>query len=110
MLQLSEVLPGTERSEAQVNTLYRWKPLKDEIIKDKESYRLVEEIRMHTGMTDEEIKKNVDEKVDILKWFVKKQIKDLNKVGRVVAAYYSDPDQTLKGIGKDQDIEKIIQG
>lgn len=109
MLQLSEILPGTERSGAQVNTLYRWKPLKDEIIKDKESYRLVEEIRTNTGMTDDEIKKNVNEKVCILKWFVKKQIKDLNKVGRVVAAYYTDPDQVLKGVRKDQDIEKILQ-
>jgi len=110
MLQLAEILPETERGEPQVNTLYRWKPLKDEIIKDRESYRLVEEIKMHTGMTDEEIKKDVDDKVDILKWFVKKQIKDLNKIGQVVAVYYSDPDQVLKSIQKDQDIEKIIQG
>jgi flagellar protein FlaI len=109
MLQLAEILPGSEKSGAQVNVLYRWKPLKDEIIKENESYRLLEEIRMHTGMNDEEIKKNIDEKADILKWFVKKQVRDLNEIGRLVAIYYSDADYLMKSIKKNDDPKKIIQ-
>jgi flagellar protein FlaI len=109
MFQLAEILPKGEKGEVRDNVLYRWKPLKDEIVKENESFRLVEEIRMHTGMVDEEIKKNVEEKVDILKWFVKQQVKDLNMIGRLVAIYYSDPDFLLKNIQKHVDVEKIIQ-
>jgi flagellar protein FlaI len=109
MFQLAEILPKGEKGGAQINVLYRWKPIKDEIIKDKESFRLLEEIRTHTGLTDEEIIKDVNEKADILKWFVKQQIKDLNKIGRLVAIYYSDTDYLLKGMRKNENVEKMIK-
>lgn len=109
MLQLAEILPGSEKSGAQTSVLYRWRPLKDEIIKENDSYRLLGEIRMHTGMTDEEIMNDVEEKSDILKWFVKNQVKDLNKIGRLVAVYYSDAESLLKGMKKNEDPDKIIK-
>ncbi|MEM7821524.1 MAG: ATPase, T2SS/T4P/T4SS family [Candidatus Aenigmatarchaeota archaeon] len=109
MLQLSEILPGTERSGPQLNTLYRWKPVKDEIIKENDSLRLVEEIRMHTGMTDDEIKKDIEEKIDILKWFVKNQIKDLEQLGHLIAIYYSDSEGMLKSLYAGEPPEKIIK-
>ncbi|MEM7826404.1 MAG: ATPase, T2SS/T4P/T4SS family [Candidatus Aenigmatarchaeota archaeon] len=109
LFQLSEILPGSEKRGPQVNTLYRWKPLKDEILKENDSYRLVEEIRMHTGMSDEEIKENLEEKVKILKWFVKKQVKDLNSLGRLIAIYYSSPELISKAAEKNEDFEKVIK-
>jgi predicted transcriptional regulator len=83
--------------------------VKDDILKEEESYRLIEEIKTNTGMTNEEIKKNVNEKIEILKWFVRQQIRDLNQIGRVVAIYYSDPDRIMKGIQKHESVEKIIK-
>jgi flagellar protein FlaI len=109
LFQLSEIIAQGEKGGTRLNTLYKWKPLKDEIIKENESYRLAEEIKMHTGMTDVEIKKDIDEKVDILKWFVKQQIRDLNKIGRLVAIYYSDSQRLMKGIQKNEDADKIIK-
>lgn len=109
LFQLSEILPGSEKRGPQVNTLYRWKPLKDEILKENDSYRLVEEIRLHTGMTEDEIKKNLEEKVKILKWFVKRQVKDLNSLGRLIAIYYSSPQLIVKAAEKNEDSEKVIK-
>ncbi len=109
MFQLSELVPKGDSGGAQTNTLYKWKPLKDQIVKDNESYRLLEEIRTHTGMTDEEIKKDVDGKVNILKWFEKEQIKDLNTIGKLVAIYYSDADRLLNGIKKNENVKKIVE-
>jgi flagellar protein FlaI len=109
MFQLAEIIPKGEKGGAQSNVIFRWKPTKDEIIKENESFRLVEEIRMHTGMTDDEISKNVNEKIEILKWFSKEEIKDLNNVGRLVAIYYNEPDYLLKNIRKHESVEKIIK-
>jgi len=109
MYQLSEVLPGSEKRGPQINTLYRWKPSKDEIIKENESYRLIDEISMHTGLSNQEIMNDIQEKVKILKWFVEKQLKDLNKIGRVVAIYYSSPDTILKAVEKNEDVDKVIK-
>jgi flagellar protein FlaI len=109
MLQLSEILPGSEKSGPQLNTLYRWKPLKDEIVKENESYRLVEEISMHTGMSEQEINANLQEKAKILKWFVENGVKDLNKIGLLVAIYYSDPERIVKSVEKSENPEKVIK-
>ncbi|MEM5853558.1 MAG: ATPase, T2SS/T4P/T4SS family [Candidatus Aenigmatarchaeota archaeon] len=109
MLQLGEILPGSEKRGPQVNIMYKWKPAKDEIVKENESYRLLEEIRMHTGMSDQEINEDLEEKVKILKWLVKNQTKDLNKIGKIIAMYYSEPELVLKVVGKDEDVEKVIK-
>ena len=106
MLQLSEIIPGAE-SGLNINTLYRWRPSTDEITKTNESYRIVEEIKNHTGMNDEEIKKNLEEKVDILKWLVKNHTNDINKIGRIVAIYYTDPEFIFKNMEKS--VDEVIE-
>jgi len=109
LLQLAEILPGSEKRGPQVNVLYKWKPGKDEIVKENDSYRLIEEIRMHTGMNDQEIKNDIEEKIKILKWLVKNQVKDLNKIGKIIAIYYSEPSQVLKFVEKNEDADKLIE-
>jgi flagellar protein FlaI len=109
MFQLSEILPGSEKRGPQINTLYRWKPSKDEIVKENESYRLIDEISMHTGLSNQDIMNDTQEKIKILKWFVEKQVKDLNKIGRLVAIYYSSPDVVVKAVEKNEDVEKVIK-
>jgi type IV secretory pathway ATPase VirB11/archaellum biosynthesis ATPase/intein/homing endonuclease len=107
MLQLSELVPRGEKGGVTINTLYRWRPAKDEIEKANESYRILEEIRMHTGMSDNEVKQSLEEKIDILKWLVKSHVSDINKIGRIVAIYYSDPEFLLKRIKESP--EKVIE-
>ena len=107
LLQLSELVPRGERGGVTINTLYKWRPAKDEIEKVNESYRVFEEIRMHTGMSDSEVKQSLEEKMDILKWLVKNHVNDINKIGRIVAIYYSDPDFLLKRMKESPD--KVIE-
>lgn len=107
MLQLSEILPRGEKGGVSINTIFRWKPVKDAIEKAGESYRLVEEIRTHTGMSDGEIKKSLEEKVEILKWLVKNQVRDIDKIGRVVAIYYTEPDFLFKRM--KEPVDKVIE-
>jgi archaeal flagellar protein FlaI len=110
MIQLAEVLPRGEKGGANANVLYRWKPTKDIMEKENESFRLLEEIRMHTGMSDDEIKSDIKDKVDILEWLVKRQVRDLNMIGRMVAIYYADPEYVTRTIKKDISAEAIIKG
>jgi len=107
MLQLSELVPRGEKGGVTINTLYRWRPAKDEIEKVNDSYRVLEEIRIHTGMSDNEVKKSLEEKIDILKWLVKSHVSDINKIGRIVAIYYSEPEFLLKRMKESPD--KVIE-
>jgi len=109
-LQVAELLPGGARGEAKarLETLYRWKPQIDKIIKMKDSIRLIDEIRMHTGMTDEEMESDLREKESVLQWMLQNKINTVNTVGKVVADYYHDKEKILKIVNKKGKPEEIL--
>jgi len=106
LLQLAELIPAEKG--AKVNVLYQWKPAKDLMEKENESYRVLDEISMHTGLTLKEIEVDLKEKQEVLKWFVKNKVKDINKLGRLIAIYYSNKDFLLKQLKSDK-IDEIIK-
>jgi flagellar protein FlaI len=106
LLQLAELIP-TEKG-AKINVLYQWKPEKDVIEKENESYRVLDEISMHTGLTLKEIEADLKEKQDVLKWFVKNEVKDIDKLGRLIAIYYCNKDFLLKQL-KSNNVDEIIR-
>ncbi len=93
--EVAEIL-STEGEEPKVNVLYKWDAKTDTIKKVNKSQRVIEEIEMHTGLTETEINKNLKDKITILDWMTEKQIKDVESVGRVVSEYYMDSDRILK--------------
>ena len=107
MIQLSEVVSRGEKGGVSINTIFRWKPSKDAIEQVGESYRLLSEIKTHTGMSDADIKKSIEEKIEILKWLVEEKVKDIEKIGRVVAIYYNNPEALMKKIGEP--VDKVIE-
>jgi len=108
-LEIAELIPGESgRASARLEILYRWDPRTDEIKKIKNSIRLINEIRLHTGMTEEEMDKNIKEKEIILQWMLDKNIKTVNTVGKVVAEYYHDREKVLKIARKSGNAGEIL--
>jgi len=109
-LEVAELIPGeTGRASPRLEILYRWKPQTDTIEKVKNSVRLINEIRLHTGMTDEQMNKDIMEKETILQWMLDNNIRTVNTVGKVVADYYHDRDKILK-IAKEKGKPEEILG
>ncbi len=50
--------------------------------------RTLETLELYTGMNPAEIQKDIEQKVRILKYFVKNDITDVHKIGLLVARYY----------------------
>lgn len=76
-------------------------------MKFSKSYKAMNDIKLYTGMSDNDIKKDLEDKQFILNWLVEKQIKDLNEVGRIISEYYINPKHTLKRIKSgDMEIKK----
>jgi len=109
-LQVAELLPGGARGEtgARLETLYRWKPQIDKIIKVRDSIRLIDEIRLHTGMTDEDMERDLKEKECVLQWMLDNRINTVNTVGKVVADYYHDKENVLSIVNKKGKAEEIL--
>jgi flagellar protein FlaI len=100
VLHVSELIPSTGLKEMkmELNTVFQWIPSDDNIMKTSKSYRVLNDIKLYTGMSDRDIEKDIKEKQTILEWLVKNQIKDINKVGKIISEYYRDPKTVLKEI------------
>jgi flagellar protein FlaI len=108
-LEVAEFIPGeTTQFTSRLEILYRWKPSTDTIEKARSSIRLINEIRLHTGMTDEQMEADLKEKEMILQWMLDNNVKTVNTVGKVIAEYYHDKDRILKIVKSKGKPEEII--
>ncbi len=107
-LELAEILSGSQE-ELQVNYLYRWHPRNDTFEKANDSIRVMEDLNLHTGMTPQEIRKDLKEKQGILSWLSKNNIADINEVGRIMSAYYQNPNLIADAAGKNKKISDVLK-
>ncbi len=104
VLQVSEFIPEKRGNEEtlKANTLYRWRAGNDSIGKDSESIRLYDELSMHTGLTYDEINKELIGKKKVLEWLVKNELRSINDVGKVMAKYYIEQNEVMKFVEQNK--------
>jgi len=99
VLQVSEFVDAEgEIISVKPNLLYRWRPDTDEITLHNIPLRLFEDLNLFTGMTLNQIKKDIDEKKRILNWMVKNNYRTIEEVGKVMRDYYLNPKDLLKRV------------
>lgn len=109
VLQIAELIPssGLKESRIDLNVIFQWIAAEDKIVSLSKSYRVMNDIKLYTGMTEKDIDKDLKEKRDILEWLVKTKTKDINEVGRIISEYYRDPDKILGMVKKGTRPKKI---
>ena len=98
-LEIAEILV-TEGKEPEINVLYKWDAKSDTVKPVSKSQRVMEEIEMYTGYTEQEIQDDLKEKETVLNWMFNNQIKDVESVGKVVSDYYRDRQRILDIVSK----------
>lgn len=88
--------------------IYRWNPSTDKITKYFPSVKLFEQLSRHTGLSQNEIDDDINEKKDILDFLVKKSVRNVHQVGKVMKEYYLNKEELLKIVKKNMDINKIL--
>ena len=108
--QLGEFIVSEEENKVNVtpNILYRWKPQKDSIVEHASSLRFIEELSRHTGLSDNEINKDLAMKKKIIEYMVKNNIRSLEQVGKVFNNYYLDPGFVTEIVDKNRNKEKLL--
>lgn len=82
-LQVAEITPtGDPR------VLLRYNPRTDDVDQIAQSKDMYDRIELYTGMSRDEIDKDLQEKERILKWLVEQDISDVDEVGRQMSKYY----------------------
>ena len=102
--QIAEILPTGE-----ANVIMQYDIKKDVLVTISKSKALFDNISLFTGLTDSEINKELADKVRVLTYLVKKNIDDVDGVGRIVAEYYTDKDNLMKYVNNNRDFPLASQ-
>ena len=89
-------MPSDISGKVRPNLLHRWEPTEDKMVKHSESKRLFADISKSTGLSIEELKKEILDKKRILDWMVENNIRDLDSIATVIKEYYIDPESVIK--------------
>jgi len=98
--QLAEFISSKEGVNA--NILYRYVSERDSIEAHNDSLSFFEDLGRHTGMSETDINKNLDEKAGILKWMIKNELRSLNDIGKIMNLYYTNSEALFEIIKKNQ--------
>ncbi len=89
--QIAEILP-----DASANLLMQYNPKTDKLSEVNKSRALFSTLKLFTGFSDVEIKKDLLEKQKILEYLVKNKIDTVDGVGRIMAEYYTNKENLMK--------------
>ncbi|MFT4312367.1 MAG: ATPase, T2SS/T4P/T4SS family [Candidatus Woesearchaeota archaeon] len=109
-LELAELLPGSAEEKINLNYLYRWRARSDTFSKDEASVRVVEDLNLHTGMTQLEIDDELAQKESVLQWLLDNKIFDMDKIGHILRIYYKYPQLLLDTIQDEGSSESLLKG
>ena len=93
-LQIAEIMPtGDAKVIMQLN------PIKDKLELISEPEAMLDTLGLYTGLLKQDIYLDMQAKIEILKWMVKKNVSDINKIGMLMSRYYRNkPLMSLKGV------------
>jgi len=89
--QIAEILP-----DSSPNVILQYNPKKDKLLPKNKSKAFMDTLKLYTGYTDAEIRRELDEKKKIIEYLVKYDILDVDAVGRIIAEYYTDKTNLMR--------------
>jgi len=107
IFEISEV-NQLKSGEIITHTIKQWDAKLDKLQDVDSSLRIYDEINLFTGMTKNEIEKDLHEKEQVLRFLVSNNINTVNTVGRVISEYYSNKEEFMKIMDKKYAVDKIL--
>ncbi len=95
--QIAEITPTGD-----VNVILQYDHRKDTLVEVGKSKTFKENLKLFTGVSDREFKKDMAEKIKILKYLVNKKIDTVDGVGRIMAEFYTDKNNLMRFVNKNE--------
>ncbi len=95
VLEFAEINKSGEAS-----VIYRWDLKSDKLKGVQRMATLAETLSLYSGMSDKEIEEDVEEKMAVLDWMVKRGYDDVDQVGQIVSNYYTNPEDIMDALRK----------
>ena len=108
LFEVTELLK-VEKTQPEFNKLYQWDARDDKISKKNQSVRILEELKLFTGMNETELKQDLKNKQKILDWMVRHNVNTIDSVGHTISSFYSDSEGFVKKISKDPKPNEVLK-
>ncbi|MBN2094801.1 MAG: type II/IV secretion system ATPase subunit [Candidatus Aenigmarchaeota archaeon] len=98
--EIAEVLPqyGRDVGTEKINTLYKWDAATDTLAPYHESKKAIGKMEMLLGLSRQEIQEDLKKRERVLEYMLKKNIRNVNEVGKITSGYMKNPEDILKKI------------
>lgn len=88
--------------DGKANVLLQYNGKQDTLQQKNKSKSLMDTLELYTGNTPQEIKLEMKEKENVLRYLVSQNIDTVDGVGRIMAEYYTNKDNIMKFIKNNQ--------
>jgi len=88
-----------ETNELITNTVFEWDQATDSFIYKGHSF-LYDKIQEMKGLTSDEMREEVERRIEIINYMIRKHMTDFKKVGALVSSYYKEPEVAYERIKK----------
>lgn len=89
-----------ETNELITNTVFEWDQATDSFIYKGHSF-LYDKIQEMKGLTSDEMREEVERRIEIINYMVRKHMTDFRIIGALVSSYYKEPEAAYERIKKD---------
>ncbi|MBD3387951.1 MAG: hypothetical protein GF416_02785 [Candidatus Altiarchaeales archaeon] len=99
LIEVSEITYDGSMSDSNImSNLYLYSPKNRAYIQVSKPDKIFEKVNKKTGMTEAEMKADIEEKKKVLKHAIEKDIKGINEFGMFVQEYYSERENLLERV------------
>jgi flagellar protein FlaI len=105
--EIAEIEQTSSGQGLQVNTIYKWVPRTDTWERLNKPSKMLTLLNMHTGMTEEDIYKEIQDRALIFDWMKKSCDSDLDTIGNIMRLFYSDPEAVKKMARENAELPKV---
>jgi flagellar protein FlaI len=98
IIEIIDIDPVTK--EILTNEVFRWDPITDKFVFSGKSY-VIERIRAEKDMSREQMAEEIKNRMKIIEWMKKNNIRVFRDVAKIVSQYSETPQETLKMIMRD---------
>jgi len=92
--QIAEIM-----KDGSPNLLLQYDLMNDRMEQSNPPTRMINMLKLYTGMSQDQIYNDLQEKITVLRWLVKNEVTDINKIGMIMSDYYTEKDALLSRTG-----------
>ncbi|MFA6268829.1 MAG: type II/IV secretion system ATPase subunit, partial [archaeon] len=105
--EIAEIEQTSTGQGLQINTVYKWIPRTDAWEKLNKPTKLITLLNMHTGMTEDDIYNEIQQRQEILEWLKRIDLNEVDEIGFIVKLFYSDPVKVKKLARENATVEEV---